>query len=179
MGQPAKKKTSKKRVPEEIERRWWPNMNKLPEEIRRGLEANAYPSNLITQGYLEDARRSRLRRELVLMATEHFFRTIKTGAGMSRPEDEREITRRYFNRRWKLVACQLTKIRHFIPLGIEKIQFNIYHHDLAGYQQIEKEFKTKKAAKAFVAPEWFGLEVTDNERHGNYSLAKNGKPQEG
>jgi len=43
--------------------------------------------------------------------------------------------------------------------------------------QIEVEFDSNEEAVAFVPPAWLGEEVTHDKAHGNYSLAKYGRPE--
>lgn len=157
-------------IPMEHERRFFPNILDIPMQFR------AYPSSGIEQGYLADGHGTRIRSELKddVMS---FTQTRKTGEGVSRPEDEHQISVPTFADMWENIECSLRKTRYFIPWKGVVVQLNIFHGPLQGYIQIEVEFDTAEEAAAFVPPEWFGPEVTDDKRHGNYSLAKNGKPE--
>lgn len=135
-----------------------------------------YPSATILQGYLGEPSRIRVRDEC-LNGKHIYTQTIKSGTGISRSEDECEITEGEFNRLWEKVECCLEKDRYFIPWSGFEVQLNIFRNNLEGYAQIEVEFESGKTALAFVPPDWFGKEVTDDHRHGNYSLAKNGIPK--
>lgn len=158
-------------VPMEHERRFLvPNLNLMP--VPFYLCRMVY----IIQGYLEDEERTRLRDELSGIAHE-YIRTNKTGSGISRIEIEKQMSAKNFWTMWKEVQCSLTKSRYFLPFGDTTVELNIFHGQLAGYMQYEVEFKSTEEALAFITPEWFGKEVTNDERHGNFSLAKNGIPK--
>lgn len=103
---------------------------------------------------------------------------MKTGSGISRPENEIEIARKAFKLLWeKAKDCSLRKSRYFICHDGIHYQLNIFHGAHAGYVQIEVEFDSNKKAVAFVPPPWLGKEVTHDKAHGNYSLAKYGRPE--
>jgi adenylate cyclase len=42
---------------------------------------------------------------------------------------------------------------------------------------VEVEFKTEEESDQFVIPNWFGKEVTDDEKYKNKNLAMSGKPE--
>ena len=48
---------------------------------------------------------------------------------------------------------------------------------LAGLLLCEVEFDDQAQAGAFVPPQWFGVDVTEDERYKNKSLAENGIPE--
>jgi CYTH domain-containing protein len=135
-----------------------------------------YSMIVILQGYLGKEKLMRVRQEWT--GNEYkYTKTVKTGAGISRPELERRITKDKFDQLWQQVKYSLSKDRyHVLWEGID-IELNIYCDELDGYHQIEVEFDSNEAALAFVPPAWFGKEVTDDPRHGNFSLAKDGIPK--
>lgn len=157
-------------VPFEHERRFFPNLKTFT------LDYFAYEEIFIKQGYLEDELRNRIRCETYQDGTYRYLQTRKTGDGISRPEDEKEITKETFESMWRSVEVGLTKSRYLVPLpgGDNIAQVNFFHGALRGYIQIEVEFDTHEEAVAFIPPEWFGKEVTDDKEHGNYYLAKHG-----
>lgn len=160
-------------VPKEHERRFIPDMEILPFLFWR------FPMEFIIQGYLEDPLKTRIRH--TYNHKKHVYtQTRKSGSGVSRDEDECFLEKEDFEEKWKRVRCSLVKSRYFVAIENKyenvSCQLNIFHDELAGYVQIESEFKTHEEAISFIPPSWFGKEVTDDERHGNYSLAKNGIP---
>lgn len=159
-----------KTIPFEHERRFFPDMNALPFDFKD------YPKESILQAYLEDGLRTRIR-DTNDSEGHRYTQTRKTGEGVSRPEDEGAITQDEFDNLRKQAACSLVKTRYFVTWDGIDIQLNVYHAGLDGYVQIEVEFKTHEEAMAFIPPAWLGLEVTDDEAHGNYSLAKYGLPK--
>lgn len=159
-------------TPMEHERRFVPKLSELP------FVFSSYPMVFIIQGYLEDGQGTRLRDERDAEGQHTYLLTRKTGEGVSRTEDEQEISAGEFRRSWEEVKCSLTKDRYFVDWNDIHLQLNIFHDNLEQYVQIEVEFTSHEEALAFVPPAWFGLEVTDDKRHGNYSLAKNGMPKE-
>ena len=157
-------------IPFEHERRFVPKLDKLPFDFRD------YPMSEIFQGYLEDGVGTRVRCESKKGEGHIFTRTVKTGEGVSRREEENEITSDEFNDIWNRISCTLKKFRYFIPYNGFEVQLNIFSGTLEGYIQIEVEFASGDEALLFQPPAWLGPEVTDDKRHRNYSLAKNGAP---
>lgn len=133
------------------------------------------PCALIWQGYLNDTVGTRIRSEYRDKKVS-FTRTVKTGEGVSRIEDERTITEGEFDAMQKNVECYLSKERYFADWNGVEVQVNVFTGTLQSYLQIEVEFPTAEAATVFVPPDWFGPEVTHNSLHGNYRLAKDGIP---
>lgn len=157
------------KVPMEHERRFHPtDLSKLP------FKPSEHYSVFITQGYLEGSGRERLRKEVGFVGVATYWITKKSGSGISRKEDEHQISKEEFDALWVDVKCSLTKTRYHINWNGVVIEYNVFHDGLTGYYQIEVEFKSHKKALAFIAPEWFGKEVTDDNHHGNYALAKFG-----
>lgn len=158
-------------IPFEHERRFFPKLEDLP------FAFSFYPMAFIMQGYfVKDTQKIRFRDEC--RNKKHtYWQTIKTGKGVSRLEDEHEITRESFDLMWQFVECSLAKSRYFIPWEGVEVELNLFHDALSGYVQIEVEFDSHEAAIAFTPPSWFGQEVTHDGQHGNYSLSKFGIPK--
>ena len=55
-------------------------------------------------------------------------------------------------------------------------ELDLFDDDLAGKRLVEVEFTDDESADAFVAPDWFGREVTEDGRYTNASLARYGWP---
>ncbi|MBP9483819.1 MAG: adenylate cyclase, partial [Negativicutes bacterium] len=61
--------------------------------------------------------------------------------------------------------------------GEHIVSVDIYHgNELTGLAVVEVEFDSLEAAASFVPPNWFGHEVTADQRYKNANLAKSGKP---
>lgn len=59
--------------------------------------------------------------------------------------------------------------------GIE-IRYDVFRECLRDYSRVEVRFDTLQESQLFVPPEWFGIEVTDDESHRDYNLAAHGIP---
>jgi CYTH domain-containing protein len=161
---------SREPIPMEHERRFF-----LTQKQLHSLPFNflKYPCSYITQGYLEDPLRTRIREE-DKKGECSYFQTQKSGEGISRLEDERQISNDEFESMWSAVGASLEKSRYFIKWKGFVFELNTFHGSLDGYVQIEVEFSSHEDALQFVPADWMGKEVTDDPQHGNYFLAKNG-----
>lgn len=142
---------------------------------RAPADLDAYPHERIEQGYLAvtDEVEVRLRRKGPATVL-----TIKSSGDRERVEEELELDGQRFSTLWPLTAGRrVEKTRYAIPMeGDHTIELDIYAGDLAGLAIAEVEFPTTDAAAAFVAPPWFGREVTDERGYKNQQLATRGLP---
>jgi adenylate cyclase len=133
----------------------------------------------IDQGYLaidRDGTEVRLRRR-----GERLTLPVKSpDAGRVRVEEELEIEGEgeRFERLWPLTeGRRLVKDRHLIPLpGGLTAEVDVYGGALAGLRVVEVEFASEQEAEDFAPTEWFGAEVTDDQRYRNRELAVHGQP---
>jgi adenylate cyclase len=155
----------------EVERRW------LVQEP--SSEAREAPADRIDQGYLtigEDGAETRVRRR-----GERCTLTVKSGSGMVRQEREIELSADQFDALWPATdGRRLEKVRHRLKADDGRlIEFDVYEGELAGLMIAEVEFDDPWAAESFVAPYWFGLEVTAEAAYRNQNLALRGRPAPG
>jgi len=152
---------------DEIERKFL--VNELPPEI------DFYPHSEIIQGYLmitDNGVEVRLRKK-----GGRCFHTVKSGSGLVRKEAEKEINEAEFVKQWPATeGKRIEKVRSEIEYEEHLIELDIYSGDLAGLVVAEVEFESEEESSHFEPPEWFGEEVTDDERYKNKNLALNGKP---
>ena len=152
-------------------------------EIERKFLAERLPDDLdrregaaIRQGYLiatETGIELRIRQK-----KEAFTQTIKMGGGLVRTEIEIELTRSQFQQLWPFTAGRrVTKTRFALPVGAHTAELDRFEGDLAGLTLVEVEFDSAAAGAAFVPPDWFGREVTEDERYQNKHLAAHGIPE--
>jgi adenylate cyclase len=138
-----------------------------------GLEATT--AARIEQGYLaiDAGTEVRLRR-----AGEKLRLTTKRGHGEERAEVEIELAEDDFERLWPLSAGRrIEKTRHRVPLdGGLTAEVDVYAGELAGLRVVEVEFPDAAAAERFERPDWFGRELTGEERYANQTLATRGLP---
>jgi adenylate cyclase len=152
----------------EIERKFL--VRDLPPDLER------FPSSRIEQAYVAidpagtEVRIRRRAGETTL--------TIKGGRGRVRAEEELEIDPQRFARLRELSAGRgLEKTRYELPTeGGLTIELDVYAGRLEGLLTVEVEFASAQDAERFVAPPWFGLEVTDDDAYKNRRLAVDGRP---
>jgi len=71
---------------------------------------------------------------------------------------------------------RLEKTRYAITYESAIIELDLYHGALAGLVTAEVEFQDADQCQRFVAPDWFGREVTKDKRYKNRSLVVKGLP---
>jgi CYTH domain-containing protein len=130
----------------------------------------------VRQGYLTaavDTVEIRLRQK-----REVCFLTLKSGAGLQRLEHEILIDRSQFDALWPATeGRRIEKIRYVGHLNDQQVfELDVFSDRLASLVLVEVEFPSLEAATAFISPEWFGVEVTDDKRFKNGALAMNGLP---
>ncbi|MBQ7066994.1 MAG: CYTH domain-containing protein [Lachnospiraceae bacterium] len=143
-------------------------------EIERKFLIKTLPSNLNTyekkhleQAYLCTAPVIRVREE-----GEEYILTYKGKGLMVREEYNLPLTQdAYLHLRAKADGNIISKTRYFIPekdgLTIELDVFEGVHAPLI---MAEVEFPNEKAATNYIAPEWFGEEVTNNPSYHNSNM---------
>jgi len=179
-------------VSREIERQWVGTRGPKFGEISSIASATI----AITQYYIVITKfdETRFRHAIIEMpgkpAEHRYVKTIKTGTGLSRVENERQSTaREYETNKHVMVpgSKEITKTRYEIPisrLGIESdiiATIDIYP-ELERCIVIEIEFHGENAANAFSFPEQFKelamelVDVTDDARWKNKNIALFGFP---
>ena len=142
----------------------------------------AYEHKELEQAYLsfggdgETEKRIRLMRS---RANVHHLYTEKSDGTLSREENEFEISKKEFDKLSKEVVSKFVrKSRYYIPVsdGTLLAELDVFHGELSGLVTVEVEFDSLAASETFVAPEWFGEEITEDKRYKNKNLARNGKP---
>jgi len=129
------------------------------------------PSTVIRQGYVSFLPEIRLR----VWDEARFLLTIKSGSGLSRGEAELEISPQEYEalKERLLPGTQLiSKRRYHLPLaeGLTA-ELDVHLDQLEGLRYVEVEFASEEAARAFVPPEWFGLELTEMTNFSSQLLA--------
>ncbi len=150
----------------EIERKYLPaDRTEVLELIRNRIGKE------FTQGYLNTNPVIRVRKE-----DDVCFLTYKGKGMMKREEYNLPIDIDTF--RHLLSKCDdhlILKTRYCYELDLESTfiaEIDVFHGVLEGLILIEVEFPDEAAAKQFVAPSWFGKEVTFDFRYHNSNLAK-------
>ena len=161
----------------EIERKWRPT-SEMDLQALEEVVGQPVSSHRIEQGYLLiDATEVRLRRQ-----DASYFLTLKGGGGLIRREIEIELSAQQAEDLWPATEgrrLEKTRCKHALtqPDGqatiVEVDRFQGSHAPLV---VVECEFSSKEAARAFAAPECFGVEVTESKEHKNRAIVLHGVP---
>lgn len=153
-------------------------------EIEKKFQVKCLPKKLsdfekkeIEQGYLCTSPVVRIRK-----SNERYILTYK--ANHSEEESCQEVriceevevplTREgYLHLREKVDDYLISKTRYVVPLPSGHTgELDIFHGRLEGLYFIEVEFSDEKDARNFVPPEWFGENVSSDERYTNSFLSR-------
>jgi adenylate cyclase len=150
-------------------------------EIERKFRVDAVPADLagsgdrLRQGYvaLDGSAEVRIR-----IAEGGATLTVKSGSGLRRVEVEVVVSQEQADELWLLSeGRRVQKTRQRIPLDDGLVaELDRYEGALAGLCTVEVEFADEVQAQAFVAPAWFGNELTGQEGWSNAALALHGRP---
>lgn len=123
----------------------------------------------ILQAYISYDPEIRIRKR-----NNNYFLTQKGDGTLSRPEIETSIDEISFQILLSLVKTNIIeKQRFMLPLCDGFIaELDIYHGQLEGLASVEVEFASIEQAERFVAPLWFGEDVTNDKRFKNKNLSK-------
>lgn len=154
----------------EIERKFLVAKENLPAPLER------FSYHEIEQGYLCVNPVVRVRRQ-----DDTFFLTYKGKGMMVREEYNLPLTEEGYDKLiGKIDGRIIQKKRYLIPLN-EKYtaELDEFKGDYEGLWMAEVEFENEEEAGKFIAPDWFGTEVTYDKRyHNSYmSLAENKEEQ--
>lgn len=106
-----------------------------------------------------------------------YLLTCKRGGGLTRIEQEIEISVEQFDALWPLTEGQrIEKTRYHLKYGAHLIELDVYQGALAPLVSAEVEFESEAASACFSAPDYFGEEVTEDKRYKNKNLAMEGLP---
>ncbi len=140
----------------EIERKFL--IEKLPKELER------YPHTRLEQGYLCTSPVVRVRRD-----GDDYYLTYKSAGLMAREEYNLPLNETSYNHlKEKADGRIISKTRYRIPLTETlTIELDVFDPPFAPLYLAEVEFPSIPDAKAFIPPEWFGKEVTEDPAYHN------------
>ena len=150
----------------EIERKFL--IRRLPEDLEQ------YPFRLLEQGYLNTDPVVRVRKE----DDDHYL-TYKGKGFLAREEYNLPLNAEaYAHLIQKADGNIIRKKRYRIPIeGTDlTIELDVFDAPFAPLILAEVEFESIAQAQAFLPPEWFGDDVTENREYSNSYLSRNGKP---
>ena len=157
----------------EIERKWL--LEKLPAWISEKAERIFW----ISQSYVvigeSGETRVRFRRDENSGDAEYFL-TVKCGEGLVRTEIEVKIDPQQYTDLKKASIGTVEKQR-FVTSTNPQMEIDEYFGKLYGLYVVEIEFANQEEAEKFVAPGWFGREVTEDKAYKNKNLALKGFPK--
>ncbi|WP_321447474.1 CYTH domain-containing protein [uncultured Cohaesibacter sp.] len=135
----------------------------------------------VAQGYLthsDDSVEIRLRKKAA-GGTANYFMTLKSDGALERKEIEVAVSAEQFESFWPAtMGRQVEKTRYVGALGDGlHYELDVFHGGLKGLLLVEVEFPSVEAANSFVAPDWFGADVTSNKGYKNKALAVKGMPK--
>ena len=151
----------------EIERKF------LTKEIPFSLDG--FVCKQMIQSYLSFQPTIRIRK-----SDDQYFLTVKGKGHVAREEFEIPMEQQeYEHLHEKIEGNEVRKKRYFIPLEQGyTAELDIYEGQLEGLFTTEVEFPTMEEAEMFVAPKWFGDDISKDRRYKNTFLARYGKPKE-
>lgn len=130
----------------------------------------------IIQGYLaidDDGNEVRIRK-----AGETYSMTVKSDGSLERKEFETEISESQFRTLYPASdGRRIEKTRYYIEYMGKTIELDVYHGSLSGLIVAEIEFSSTEQSNQFSPAEWFGMEITEDKRYKNKSLAVKGLPK--
>ena len=153
----------------EIERKFL--LHELPPAI-----ADIEPTR-IDQGYLAvtDDVEVRIRAR----GGDHLL-TVKGGRGEVRTEVTLLVSPEQFDHLWALTAGRRIHKERWVlqpdPDAEVEVEVDRFEDDLDGLLVAEVEFASEDASRAFTPPDWFGSEVTGDDRYRNAALATQRPP---
>jgi len=158
----------------EIERKF--TIKELPQDLER------YPFHVIEQGYLNTSPVVRVRR-----SDDEYYMTYKGKGLMAREEYNLPLdAESYAHLRAKADGNIISKKRYVIPIehpqfadGFQVsetpslvIELDIFESPFAPLIMAEVEFPTIEMANAFLAPDWFDEDVTNNPEYHNSNMSR-------
>ena len=145
-------------------------------EIERKYLVKQVPQNLsqyqckkISQGYLCTSPVVRIRR-----SNDDYYLTYKGKGLLAREEYNLPLTQESYEHLCsKIDGILIEKNRYLIPLSDGLVaELDIFEGKLSGLVLVEVEFESIDAANSFVAPEWFGEDVTHKGTYQNSYLSQ-------
>lgn len=148
----------------EIERKYL--VRQIPENLSQ------YHCQKIAQGYLCTSPVVRIRR-----SNDDYYLTYKGKGLLAREEYNLPLTQEsYEHLSSKIDGILIEKNRYLIPLNDGLVaELDIFEGKLSDLVLVEVEFESIEEANSFIAPEWFGEDVTHSGNYQNSYLSQHTK----
>jgi len=138
------------------------------------FDITVYPYKQISQAYISFSPTIRIRQ-----SDDKYILTVKGKGHLAREEFELLLTKEDYDSLFlKTEGTPVVKKRYLVPVEEYTAEVDIYEEELEGLMTTEVEFPSLEAAEAFVAPEWFGRDVSEEKAYKNTSLSLYGMPKE-
>lgn len=127
-----------------------------------------YPFHIIEQAYLNTDPVVRVRRQ-----DEDYYMTYKGKGLMAREEYNLPLNRlSYEHLKEKADGNIISKKRYLIPCAPYTIELDIFEAPFAPLVIAEVEFPSIEEAHAFMPPEWFAEDVTNDPAYHNSNMSR-------
>lgn len=144
----------------EIERKFL--IDQLPTDI------DSYAYHIIEQAYLCTDPVIRVRKE-----DDHYYMTYKGKGLMAREEYNLPLNRAAYEQlKPKAEGNLISKKRVLIPYQKYTIELDIFSEPFAPLLLAEVEFESEEDALAFLPPDWFGQDVTNDPQYHNSNMSR-------
>lgn len=158
----------------EIERKF--TLKSLPADLEN------YPCHIIEQAYLNTAPVIRIRKQ-----DDEYYLTYKGGGMMAREEYNLPLNEESYNHLLpKADGNVISKKRYVIPLDNPQfgngyvpqekpelvIELDVFNPPFAPLIMAEVEFTSIEMANAFIAPDWFKEDVTNDPKYHNSNMSR-------
>ena len=139
------------------------------------FDITAYPCKQISQSYISFSPTIRIRQ-----SDDKFILTVKGKGQLAREEFELPLSKEDYDRLFlKTEGTPVIKKRYLVPVaGGLTAEVDIYEGELEGLMTTEVDFPSLEDAERYVAPEWFGKDVSEEKAYKNTSLSLYGMPKE-
>lgn len=144
----------------EIERKF--TVKRLPENL------SDYPFHIIEQAYLNTDPVIRVRRQ-----DDEYYMTYKGKGLLAREEYNLPLNERsYAHLKEKADGNLISKKRYLIPCAPYTIELDIFDAPFAPLIIAEVEFPSVEEAHAFLPPDWFDEDVTNDPAYHNSNMSQ-------
>ena len=139
------------------------------------FDITKYPYKQISQAYISFSPTIRIRQ-----SNEDYILTVKGKGHLAREEFELPLSKEDYDKLFlKTEGTPVIKKRYLVPIdGGLTAEVDIYEGELEGLMTTEVEFPSLEDAERFVAPHWFGKDVSEEKAYKNTSLSLYGMPKE-
>ena len=139
------------------------------------FDITVYPCKQLSQAYISFSPTIRIRQ-----SDDAYILTVKGKGHLAREEFELPLIKADYDKLFeKTEGTPVVKKRYLVPVeGGYTAEVDVYEGELEGLMTTEVEFPSLEAAEGFMAPDWFGRDVSEEKAYKNTSLSLYGMPKE-